>query len=241
LRTFFRAHLTGLDSYATIRKNSGGYAEYKKVETMKYEKNERANLAVAEDSVEFVLADNEEILWQGKPKKSAYILNKVLAMMPFALLWLAFDSVFIFSAFHFDMPPVARIGICAFICVHLVPFWIWLSNVLTANKRYQNTLYALTSHRILIKTGLVGIDFQSVSYKDIQGVNLKVGVVDKMLKVGDLYFRSASGQQAFFDIENPYEVYKIAQKIVSSIQTDIEFPNAYRPENNPGYNTKIEM
>lgn len=210
---------------------------------MKYERNEKANLAAAEDSVEFVLADNEEILWQGKPKKSAYILNKVLAMMPFALLWLAFDSVFIVSAFRFDMPLAARIGICAFICVHLVPFWIWLSNVLTANKRYQNTQYVLTSHRILIKTGFVGVDFQSVSYKDIQRVNLKVGVVDKMLKVGDLYFESANarGQNAFFDIENPYEVYKIAQKIVSSIQTDMQFPNAYRPDSNPGYNTKMDV
>ncbi|MBP3423130.1 MAG: PH domain-containing protein [Clostridia bacterium] len=210
---------------------------------MKYEKNEKVNALPSQDSVESILADNEQILWQGKPKKSAYILNKVFAMMPIALLFLAFDSVFILSAFHFKMPVYAKIAILVFVCIHLVPFWMWLSNVLTANKRYKNTQYVLTSHRILIKTGLIGIDFQSVSYKDVQRVNLKVGAVDKMLKVGDLYFECANnrGQNVFFDIENPYEVYKIAQKIVSAIQTDIQFPNAYRPENNPGYNTKMDV
>ncbi len=208
---------------------------------MKYEKNEKANTLNNDDSIDFIVGENEQILWQGKPNKKAYILNKVLVMMPFALIWLAFDSVFVIMAFYLDVSTSAKIFICAFVCVHLIPFWLWLSNVLTASRRHRNTHYVLTSHRILIRTGLIGIDFQSISYKDIQHVNLKVGIIDKLLKVGDLYFVSnvLRGQNAFFDIENPYEVYKIAQKIVSDIQTDIQFPNAYRPENNPGYNTKI--
>lgn len=71
---------------------------------------------------------------------------------------------------------------------------------------------------------------------------MKIGIIDKMLKVGDLYFNlnSRHSQNVFFDIENPYEVYKIAQKIVTDIQTDMEFPNAYRLENNPGYKTKLD-
>ena len=40
------------------------------------------------------------------------------------------------------------------------------------------------------------------------------------------------------DIENPYEIYPKLQKIVLDIQADIEFPNAYRPSENPGYNTE---
>ncbi len=209
---------------------------------MKYERNERKNILTQPDSVEFVLGENEQVLWQGKPNKRAYIINKVLEMMPLALLWLAFDSVFIVSAFAFDMPWPARVGILAFICVHLIPFWKWLSNVLTASKRHQNTHYVMTNQRILIRTGLIGIDYQSVSYKDIQRVNLKVGIIDKLLKVGDLYFESSTvrGQNVFFDISEPYEVYKIAQSTVSAIQTDMQFPNAYRPTNNPGYNTKLD-
>lgn len=206
---------------------------------MKYEKNEKTNTLKEDDGIGFILGENEEILWEGKPEKRAYVLNKSLAMMPFALIWLLFDSVFVVMAFKLNAPVIARVIICAFVCVHLIPFWLWLSNVLTSGRRHKNTKYALTTHRILIKTGLVGVDVQSISYKDVQNVNLKIGAVDRMLKVGDLYFAcNTRGQNVFFDIPNPYEVYKIAQKIVTDIQTDIAFPNAYRPETNPGYNTK---
>lgn len=207
---------------------------------MKYERYERDNMSAAERDLDFVLGEGEEILWQGKPKKKAYILNKVFAMLPIALLWAAFDSVFLFFVFGFDTPPVVRIIVTVFICVHLLPFWIWLSNVLTASKRHSNIGYALTNRRILIRGGLVGVEMQSVSYKDIENVNLRIGLFDRLLKVGDLYFQSPTsrGKTIFFDVEDPYGVYKIAQKIVADIQTDIAFPNAYRPEENAGYQTK---
>ena len=45
-------------------------------------------------------------------------------------------------------------------------------------------------------------------------------------------------KEIILDIENPYEIYPKLQKIVLDIQADIEFPNAYRPSENPGYNTE---
>ena len=36
------------------------------------------------------------------------------------------------------------------------------------------------------------------------------------------------------------KVYKLVQKTVLDVQTDIEYPNAYRPDSNPGYNTRYE-
>ncbi len=207
---------------------------------MKYEKNERINTLKTDDGIDFILNEGESVLWQGKPNKKAYVLNKVLHMLPFAIIWLAFDLFFIIMLFKFNLPTGAKVGVFAFICLHLLPFWIWLFNVLFASRRHKNTRYVLTNQRILIRTGLIGIDFQSISYKDVDRVSLKVGIVDKILKVGDLYFISSlRGQNAFFDVDSPYEVYKIVQKIVNDIQTDIHFPNAYRPNVNPGYNTKI--
>ena len=45
---------------------------------------------------------------------------------------------------------------------------------------------------------------------------------------------------AFLDVDNSKEVYLKIQKIVMDIQTDIEYPNALRPEENPGYKTKYK-
>ncbi len=206
---------------------------------MKYEKNERS-YPLASDSLDALLGEGEEVLWRGKPKKSAYILNKVLYMLPVVLLWLAIDVTLLCVVYILDTPTLVRVFVTCFIAVHLLPFWMWLSGVITASRRYKNMDYALTNRRVIIRSGLIGIDFESVGYKDIVNVNLRVGLIDRMLKVGDLYFENAQRgrKNVFFDIENPYEAYKVAQRVVSDIQTDIVFPNAYRPESNPGYGTK---
>ena len=78
-----------------------------------------------------------------------------------------------------------------------------------------------------------------VYYNYIKNVYLRIGVIDRLLKVGDIYFDINQNRTQFFlDLENPYELYTKLQKIVLDIQTDIEFPNNLRPNENNGYNTK---
>ena len=46
--------------------------------------------------LELMVGKDEEIFWRGKPNKLCYILEGMFnPMLPFALLWLAFDSMFI--------------------------------------------------------------------------------------------------------------------------------------------------
>ena len=189
-----------------------------------------------------ILNNGEQILWQGKPKKKAYIFSSIFSMMPFALIWLLFDGTFIVSMCAADafskMPVGVIIGIIIFFAFHMIPVWIWLTNIITASRNYKNLEYAFTNKRIIIKSGIIGIDFKNIYYSDIESVNLKVGLVDKMLKVGDIYIKSNNQSQILFDISDPYFITQKLQEIVIDIKTDIEFPNGLRPEENPGYNTK---
>ena len=145
--------------------------------------------------------------------------------------------------------------IIPFFLLHLAPVWIWLWNVITASKRWEHTKYYVTDKRIIIKNGFVAENYQTIYYKDIRNVFLNIGIIDKMLGVGDIHFdligygplslmnnytttnRNTAGA-CFLDIEDYHELYARLQKIVLDIQTDIEYPNALRPESNPGYNTK---
>lgn len=194
------------------------------------------------------LVEGESIIWKGKPKKGAFIFNSVISMMPIALIWLALDA-FIITIFVKNAPTAFLAFIIPFFAIHLFPFWMWLSNVLTAGKRWNNTNYYVTDKRIIVQSGFVNMNYQTVYYKDIKNVNLRVGLIDKMFGVGDITMDLGvygAGDNAtrvghtFFDIENPQEVYSRIQKIVLDIQTDIEYPNAYRPDENPGYNTKYK-
>lgn len=196
------------------------------------------------------LVEGETLIWKAKPKKSAFVINKSITMAPFAILWLIFDSSFITMMFKFDTPTEMLWFIIPFFALHLMPVWIWLANVLTANRKWKNTSYYVTDKRIIIENGFVAGNFQTIYYKDLTNVSLHLGVIDKMLGVGDIYLETAGGNyvqngrnlvaQAFLDIENPQEIYPKLQKIVMDIQTDIEYPNALRPGENPGYNTKYE-
>ena len=185
------------------------------------------------------LVSGEKIIWSGKPKKKAFIINKSITMLPFALIRASVTEHFLF----FIIP---------FFALHLMPVWIWLGNVVTANKKWENTKYYVTDKRIIIKNGFFAENYQTIYYKDIKNVNLRIGLLDKMLGVGDIYFdfmpfnngynyqNAYMPNACFLDIEEYSELYPKLQKVVLDIQTDIEYPNALRPETNPGYNTEYK-
>lgn len=188
------------------------------------------------------LVEGETVIYSCKPKQSAYIVNQIVPMMPFALVWLTFDTFFIFSFMSArDMNKTMLLFIIPFFIIHLMPVWIWLGNIITANKKWKNTKYYVTDKRIIIQNGFIAENYQTIYYKDIKNVSLRVGVIDKITNVGDINFDLDNASNlAFLDVENPKEIYSKLQKIVIDIQTDIEYPNALRPDKNPGYNTEYD-
>ena len=189
-----------------------------------------------------MLAAGETIFWRGKPKRSAFIATKSLSMLPIAVLWLIIDLNFIGAAFGggemlgFMIP---------FFLLHLMPVWIWLGNVITAGRRWKNTNYYVTNRRIIIQGGFLAVNETSLFYKDLQNAQLRIGLLDKLFQTGDIVFDNGiivnnkqNRRFVFEDLEDAQNVYRRVQKVILDIQTDMEFPNAYRPAENPGYNTQ---
>ncbi len=186
-----------------------------------------------------VLAAGEAILWSGKPKKLSFIMDKSLKMLPIAIVWLAFDANFILAAFGSGDAPMFLIP---FFALHLMPVWIWLGNVITASRRWRNTTYYVTNRRIILQGGFLAVNEESLFFKEIRNVKTRIDLLDKLFGTGDICFNEEIIHKKqmgsfFLDIENPQEVYARVQKIVLDIQTDMEYPNAFRPAENPGYNT----
>ena len=208
------------------------------------EKYFKPNSDMKHNRIEDLITADEQILWRGKPKKSAFLWGSICKMMPLALVWLLFDGAFlaimITNNIFAEMPPVFIVALCVFFAFHLLPVWLWLKNVLTANHAHKNLEYAVTQKRVLIRSGIIGIDVQSIYYADIESVNLKVGIIDRILKVGDIYLTGKVKAQVLWDIENPYDTVRFLQEVVHDMKTDTFYPNAYRPDANEGYPTKYE-
>lgn len=194
------------------------------------------------------LVEGETLIWSAKPNRLAFSVSKFFCFLPVVLIWIVlflqddigvlevYDNIFEFFLDNFMLG---------------FPIWLWLGNVLTINRKWKNTVYYVTDKRIIISSGFFNVNYKTIYYKDIKNISLKVGFLDQLFGVGDILFDLGSyvdsGNEtrrvtcSFTEINNPYEIYPKLQKIVLDIQTDIEYPNALRPEENPGYNTKYKL
>ena len=188
-----------------------------------------------------LIAEGEKVLWSDKPKKNAFIINNSMGMLPVALIWLVIDGFFIAAALTAAPQPSAlKIFLLVFFAIHLMPVWVWLGKMMSSNKRWKNTEYIVTDRRIIIRGGFIGYKYQNLFYTDIKSVDLNVGIVDRLLKVGDIHIMAEAGSAVIYDVEQPHAVFNLIQKTVLDIQAGIHYPNVLRPEANPGYKTSYD-
>ena len=130
------------------------------------------------------LAPGEHILWRGKPKKSAYVADKALAMLPIAVIWLIFDL-------NFLRLSAASGFVRLFMLVHLMPVWIWLGSAVTSVMQWRNEDYYLTNKRIIIRRGIFNAQRQSVFLRDVHSIRTHYGLLDRMFGSGDVFLNYA--------------------------------------------------
>ena len=89
--------------------------------------------------------------------------------------------------------------------------------VLFLNMHYKKTFYAYTNKRILIRTGVVGVDYKSLDLSSVGAMDVYVSLFDKIVNrnTGSLRFGSMSSPMTngtaayqFAHISAPYDVYK---------------------------------
>ena len=190
------------------------------------------------NAIEELVGDGEKILLKVKPKKSAYKFNSIVGFLPIGIFWLVIDVGFICGiAFTGGVPNMLWAFLVPFFAVHMFPVWICIANIVKADRSWKNLEYAFTDRRIIIRSGVIGINIVNIYYADIKGVNMKIGLFDRMFKVGDIYISTEGKSQVLYDLEKPYFILDRVQKIVLDLKTDVYFPNNLRPEENSGYKT----
>lgn len=196
-----------------------------------------------------MVGKDEKILWFSKPDKKCFILESIFnPLLPFAILWLIIDSCFIITAIY-SGDKNATGFLIPFMAFHLMPVWIYLFGILTITIRYKNAAYIVTSKGIYISSGFISKSQEMKPFTDLSHVNIHRGFFDQILGVGDVVStcahesydsRHRSGVQGFAicDIADYQKVFQMVKELQTDVYSDTMYPNALRPENNPGYNTK---
>lgn len=202
-----------------------------------------------------LLDTNEEIIWEGKPDRLTYIIGSPVLYI-FALFWGAFDFTFIrmiFSSGPFGSGGFGGMGgfgffMVPFFLLHLMPVWIAIGGPIYRTISWHYVNYMITAKRVYIESGIVGRDVNIIEFTDIREPSVNVGVIERLRSCGTIqlnpYTESGSNgsrrtafRATLAHIAQPYETFKLLKQMSLDIKSDIYYPNARRPEENPGYNT----
>lgn len=193
---------------------------------------------------EQVLDKEEKIIWIGKPKFIPF-LTSGLPFLGLGIIWFCID----YFGFIRNMDSLSiDIGVVIpFFLLHLFPFWGSVLNMFRLVLVYNNTYYTYTNRRIMMRSGFWGTDFKAIDYDKISDIEVNVNPIEQMFNVGTVEAysgrdNSKGGREydKFIAIENPYEVFKMIKQISVDVKTDYNYPNALRPEKNPGYKTEYK-
>jgi membrane protein YdbS with pleckstrin-like domain len=198
--------------------------------------------SIKQNKVEDILGEGEEVLVSLKPNRKVYILESIFKGLPVTLLWAGVDAFAIYMII--SSGAFADSGMIIFFIVffglHLIPVWFYIASIIKKVAGYKNISYTFTDKRIIVRSGLIGIDFRYLYYPDIDSVNAKVGIFDRLFKVGDIHIQGVSQHIVVEDVSAPYIYADKIQTIVRDLKADMNFPNDLRPEENHGYNTKYK-
>lgn len=188
---------------------------------------------------------DEEFLWVGKPSFWPFFLSD-LPFAIFAIGWFTVGLIFLNKLNPEDgqpHPAWAFLIISSFLIISLF-------DAIRLLIVYQKTSYAVTNKRVMTRSGFWGAGFTATDYDQISDTEVTVGLLDSLCGTGtvrcasegdnrnaaNLFFSPASTR--LYYITNPYAVFKLIKGTTVDVKTDWNFPNAYRPEENPGYPTR---
>jgi membrane protein YdbS with pleckstrin-like domain len=198
------------------------------------------------DHFQKIINNDEKILWHGGPKFLPYLLSSFVSV-PFGIFILGFCALWINSTSSMtpDTLNPLTFFITPFVIVGLTLMLIPVYRLLV----HQSIKYAITDRRVMLQSGLIGKDFEIIDFDKIQNSYVNVGIIDKLFGGGSgsisidagrlksTKYGSRSHPYVLISVDNPYNVFKFFKKVSFDIKTDMHYPNAMRPQSNPGYKT----
>lgn len=159
--------------------------------------------------IENYLSPCEELISKHKPNRKAYIMTQTIKILPFAIVWLLFDTLgvyFILSSGMLKEESFLIAFLIIIVAVHLIPIYIWTYHTVQAFKKVKHEEYAITNERVIIKEGHKAVNLQLIDYNKILSVYSDRTYTDKLLGVGDVHIVTEYKTAILHDLPNYEEL-----------------------------------
>ena len=174
-----------------------------------------------------VLDDDEDLIKVYKPNRTKFFFLNILSTL---LIFLLFLTISIFAILF---PEDGSKGNPIYILIPIGLFVLVLGLYITIIIfYYKNLYYACTDRRLIIRSGVFGVDYKSLDISMIGAVDVSVSFVDKLLKknTGSIRFGSTASPinstnttpYKFGHIIDPYESCKYIKNIIDTSKSKKE-------------------
>ena len=164
-----------------------------------------------------VLDNGEEILKTYRPNKLRAWFTSILSMVfIFFCFVVTFISLLINSINDLAASMAVFLILIPYVAIISIFIKLWLNK----------TVYAVTTKRIIIRTGYIGVDYKSLDYTMLGALTVNVSWIDKLLhkNTGSIAFGSmaspmtnqAVAKFTFSFIKDPYNTYKEIKQIIDA-------------------------
>ena len=180
-----------------------------------------------ENAFDQVLDQDEKVLLVLKPnKKRMLYLNNMFGRIICVLFGLALILSGAFAKYIFPNDESNGVFSVVFILCGLFFIICLVVEILCYKAMYNKTFYAVTNKRVLVRTGIIGVDYRNLDISFIGSINVNVGIYDKMIKpnTGTISFGSfaapitvGNGLSLSFNfscVDEPYEVFKKIKSLI---------------------------
>lgn len=183
----------------------------------------------------------ERFYWVGGPAFVPLVVRGVPLLL-FGLAWALFDITF------FGLTASTDPFLIVFFAIHMAPCWIGVLNFIRLILVHKNTFYAVTNQRVILRSGFWGIDVKVYDYDKLSDIEVNINPIEHLYGCGTIRLHAGRGDERrtpgfqflktnehMYAIANPTYVFRNLKQISLDTKTDWYYPNALRPETNPGH------
>jgi len=169
-----------------------------------------------------ILEQKEKVEWEGRPKASAYFASNFITLTLIA-------GAIILAIWFSQYGRLWLIAVGG----------LWIILIIITILRYNVIYYVITNKRIVFQKGIIGRDFKSLDYYQIQNVSASVGILGVVFKTGNIRiftgeietvsggtannqtYSTRSKYDVMFNISNVYSILKNIQTHLSKRKEDL--------------------
>lgn len=165
-------------------------------------------------NIKHLLDDDEKVVLTRTPHRKSYLGAAIASVVCGILSLAAINAIVLYfmlndGVSNLDIALLVLIGI-----IDVVAIILCFKYSIFALFGVDNIEYVFTTKKIIISRGISTIHFDLLNYQDIESVRLKVGPIDKMFLVGDIYIHTKKRLVIIFDIHDSKHIMDKLNKLI---------------------------